>query len=135
MPALNFIRFQGAVPRCQYYTLSEYQGFLYIIPEDLKGARRYDPFADMEALLLDVVRAGGQVAACDSFFEYAIAHDMFPLGTLDSGSMGISLQSIPTRPGPSWTRSWLLWNGTASRPGKCSPWPTPIIRPGTLPGL
>ena len=79
MPALNFIRFQGAVPRCQYYTLSEYQGFLYIIPEDLKGARRYDPFADMEALLLDVVRAGGQVAACDSFFEYAIAHDMFPL--------------------------------------------------------
>ena len=79
MPDLNFIRFQGAVPRCQHYTLSEYQGFLYIIPEDLKGARRYDPFADMEALLLDVVRAGGQVAACDSFFEYAITHDMLPL--------------------------------------------------------
>lgn len=52
MPALNFIRFQGAVPRCQHYTLSEYQGFLYIIPEDLKAARRYDPFADMEALLI-----------------------------------------------------------------------------------
>ena len=79
MPALNFIRFQGAVSRCQHYTLSEYQGFLYIIPEDLKATRRYDPFADMEALLLDVVRAGGQVAACDSFFEYAITHDMLPL--------------------------------------------------------
>ena len=79
MPALNFIRFQGAVPRCQHYTLSEYQGFLYIIPEDLKAARRYDPFADMEALLLDVVRAGAQVVACDSFFEYAISHDMLSL--------------------------------------------------------
>ena len=41
--------------------------------------RRYDPFADMEALLLDVVWAGEQVAACDSFFEYAITNDMLPL--------------------------------------------------------
>lgn len=79
MPTLNFSSFHGAVPRCRNYTLSEYQGILYLVPEDLKAARRYDPFADTKALLLDVVRTGEQVAACDSFFDYAIAHDMLPL--------------------------------------------------------
>lgn len=135
MPALNFIRFQGAVPKCQHYTLSEYQGFLYIIPEDLKAARRYDPFADMEALLLDVVRAGAQVAACDSFFEYAITHDMLPLRDAEFWLHGDFFAKHPDEARPSWTRLWPLWNGTASRPGKCSPWPTPTIRPGTPPCL
>ena len=88
MPALNFIRFQGAVPRCQHYTLSEYQGFLYIIPEDLKAARRYDPFADMEALLLDVVRAARErtdlpLAVYNVSGEYAMVKAAAERGWLD----------------------------------------------------
>lgn len=79
MPTLNFTSFRGAVPRCQNYTLSEYQGILCFVPENLSIARRYDPFADMETLLLDVARIGAQIAACDSFFDFAIEHDMAPL--------------------------------------------------------
>lgn len=79
MPTLNFTTFHGAVPRCHHYALSESQGFLYLVPEDTKTVRRYDPFEDVDRLLLDVVRIGAAVAACDPFLDYALDHHMLPL--------------------------------------------------------
>ena len=76
MPTLNFTRFSGAVPRCGSYSLTEQEGFLYLVPESGKAARRYDPFEDMDGLLLDTVRAGAVVAGCGPFLEYCIAHKM-----------------------------------------------------------
>lgn len=79
MPALNFTSFTGAVPRCKSYGVAEHEGMLYIIPEDVKSARRYDPFPDFSALLLDVVRVGAVVASCDLFFDYTLKHGMLPI--------------------------------------------------------
>ncbi len=79
MPTLNFTHFSGAVPRCGGYTLTEREGFLYLVPENGKAVRRYDPFVDMDGLLLDTVQAGAAVADCEPFLEYCIAHEMLPL--------------------------------------------------------
>ncbi len=79
MPTLNFTHFSGAVPRCGGYTLTERDGFLYLVPESGKAIRRYDPFVDMDGLLLDTVRAGAVVASCEPFLEYCITHKMLPL--------------------------------------------------------
>jgi len=79
MPTLNFTHFSGAVPRCGSYSLAEQEGFLYLVPESGKATRRYDPFEDMDSLLLDTVRAGAAVAGCEPFLEYCIAHKMLPL--------------------------------------------------------
>lgn len=79
MPTLNFTHFSGAVPRCGGYTLSEQESFLYLVPAADKAIRRYDPFGDMDGLLLDTVRAGAVVADCEPFLEYCVAHKMLPL--------------------------------------------------------
>lgn len=79
MSALNFTSFSGAVPLYAEYTLEALDGVLCIVPEPGAVNRRYDPFADMDGLLLDVVRTGAQVAACDAFLEYCIGHKMLPL--------------------------------------------------------
>ncbi len=79
MPTLNFTHFSGAVPRCGGYTLTEQEGFLYLVPESGKATRRYDPFVDADSLLLDTVRAGAAVANCEPFLEYCTAHKMLPL--------------------------------------------------------
>lgn len=56
---------------------------LYIVPEDMKSARRYDPFPDYSALLLDVVRVGAIVASCDAFFEYTLKHEIIRIEEIE----------------------------------------------------
>lgn len=95
MPALNFTSFSGAVPRCKSFEVSEYQGMLYIIPEDMKSARRYDPFPDYSALLLDVVRVGAVVASCDALFEYTLKHEILPIEETEFWRCGDFFASHP----------------------------------------
>lgn len=79
MPTLNFTHFSGAVPRCGSYDLVEQEGVLYLVPDQNKAIRRYDPFEDSEAFLLDVVRAGAAVANCDAFMDYCLTYKLLPL--------------------------------------------------------
>lgn len=95
MPALNFTSFSGAVPRCKSFEVSEYEGMLYIIPEDMKSARRYDPFPDYSALLLDVVRVGAVVASCDALFEYTLKHEILPIEETEFWRCGDFFASHP----------------------------------------
>jgi len=78
MPTLNFTHFSGAVPKYQGYSLEQTDGVLYFVPESL-AVRRYDPFEDIDSLLLDVVKAGAVVAASDPFLDYCLSHKMLPL--------------------------------------------------------
>ncbi len=77
MPTLNFTHFSGAVPRYTGYSLEQADGILYLVPESLT-VRRYDPFEDIDGLLLDVVKAGAVVAACEPFLDYCLSHKMLP---------------------------------------------------------
>lgn len=79
MPMLNFTHFSGAVSRYGSYDLVEQEGVLYFVPDQNKAIRRYDPFEDSEALLLDVVRAGTAVVDCDIFMDYCLSYKMLPL--------------------------------------------------------
>ncbi len=40
---------------------------------------RYDPFEDSDGLLLDVARAGAEVANCGPFLEYCLDRKLLPL--------------------------------------------------------
>lgn len=82
MPTLNFTSFHGAVPRCRY-EVTTIGDTLYIAPDEARPARRYDPFEDADGLLLDVVRAGAQVAACDALFDYCLANKLLPINAPD----------------------------------------------------
>lgn len=79
MPTLNFTHFSGAVPRYGNCSTVEQEGILYLVPQDNAAARRYDPFENMDSFLLDVVRAGAEIANCDTFLEYGISHGMLLL--------------------------------------------------------
>jgi len=57
----------------------EQDDILYIVPERQGPACRYDPFEDTDGLLLDVTRAGAEVADCGPFLEYCLARNMLPL--------------------------------------------------------
>lgn len=78
MPTLNFTHFSGAVPRYAGYSLEQTDGVLYLVPESL-AVRRYDPFEDIDGLLLDVVKAGAVAATCEPFLGYCLSHKMLPL--------------------------------------------------------
>ncbi len=78
MPTLNFTHFSGAVPRYGGYSLEQTDGVLYLVPGTL-AVRRYDPFENIDGLLLEVVKAGAVVAGREPFLEYCIAHKMLPL--------------------------------------------------------
>ncbi len=82
MPTLNFTHFSGAVSRYSGYTLEQTDGMLYLIPKSL-AVRRYDPFKDVDGLLLDVVQAGAMVADCAPFLNYCLAHKILPLQDVD----------------------------------------------------
>ncbi len=79
MPTLNFTHFSGAVPRYKEYSVVTEGDALFLAPEREGFAYRYDPFIDMDGLLLDTVRAGAVVAGCEPFLEYCIAHKMLLL--------------------------------------------------------
>ncbi len=79
MPALNFTHFSGAVPRYKEYSVVEEGSVLFFAPAQEGFVCRYDPFKDMDGLLLDTVQAGAAVAGCEPFLEYCIAHKMLPL--------------------------------------------------------
>ena len=87
MPTLNFTHFSGAVPRYVGYSLEQTDGVLYLVPESL-AVRRYDPFEDIDGLLLDVVKAGAVVAACEPFLDYCLSHKMLPLRDVEFWKCG-----------------------------------------------
>lgn len=87
MPTLNFTHFSGAVPRYTSYSLEQTDGILYLVPESL-AVRRYDPFEDIDGLLLDVVKAGAVVAACEPFLDYCLSHKMLPLRDVEFWQYG-----------------------------------------------
>ena len=87
MPTLNFTHFSGAVPRYNGYTLEQTGGVLFLVPKSL-AARRYDPFRDVDGLLLDVVQAGAAVAGCEPFLDYCLAHKILPLQDVDFWKYG-----------------------------------------------
>ena len=78
MPTLNFTHFSGAVPRYMGYSLEQTDGILYLVPEST-AVRHYDPFADIDGLLLDVAQTGAKVAANDPFMGYCLSHKILPL--------------------------------------------------------
>lgn len=82
MPTLNFTHFSGAVPQCTRYFLDTMNDVLCIVPESLP-VRRYDPFKDVDGLLLDVVQAGAVVANCEPFLDYCLAHKILLLQDVD----------------------------------------------------
>ena len=87
MPTLNFTYFSGAVPRYRGYSLEQTDGVLYLVPESL-AVRRYDPFEDIDGLLLDVVKAGAVVAACEPFMDYCLSQKMLPLRDVEFWQYG-----------------------------------------------
>ena len=87
MPTLNFTHFSGAVPRYNDYTLEQTGGVLYLVPKSL-AVRRYDPFQDVDNLLLDVVQTGAVVAGCEPFWDYCLAHKILPLQDVDFWKYG-----------------------------------------------
>ena len=87
MPTLNFTHFSGAVPRYSGYTLEQTDGVLYLVPKSL-AVRRYDPFKDVDGLLLDVAQAGAAVANCEPFMDYCLSHKVLPLQDVDFWQQG-----------------------------------------------
>lgn len=82
MPTLNFTHFSGAVPRYGGYSLEQTDGILYLVP-DTPAVRRYDPFENIDGLLLEVVKAGAVVAGCEPFLGYCLSHKMLPLRDME----------------------------------------------------
>ena len=99
MPTLNFTHFSGTVPRYRGYSLEQTDGILYLVPESL-AVRRYDPFEDIDGLLLDVVKAGAVVAACDPFLGYCLSHKMLPLRDVGFWECGDFFTSHPDESQP-----------------------------------
>ncbi len=99
MPTLNFTHFSGAVPRYSGYTLEQTDGVLYLVPKSL-AVRRYDPFKDVDSLLLDVVQAGAVVAGCAPFLDYCLSHAILPLQDVDFWKYGdfFTVQPDDARP-------------------------------------
>lgn len=99
MPTLNFTHFSGAVPRYSGYTLEQTDGALYLVPKST-AVRRYDPFKDLDGLLLDVVQAGAVVAGCAPFLDYCLAHKILPLQDVDFWRHGdfFTVQPDDTQP-------------------------------------
>lgn len=99
MPTLNFTHFSGAVPRYTDYTLEQTDGVLYLVPKSL-AVRRYDPFQDIDGLLLDVVQAGAVVAGCAPFLDYCLSHAILPLQDVDFWKYGdfFTVQPDDARP-------------------------------------
>jgi len=79
MSALNFTHFSGAVPKHKEYSVVAEGGILFLVPEKERFVYRYDPFKDMDDLLLDTAEAGAMVASCEPFLEYCVTHQMLPL--------------------------------------------------------
>ena len=79
MPTLDFTRFSGAVPRYREYAAVEQDGILFIVPDKQSPVCRYDPFEDVDGLLLDVTKSGAAVAGCVPFLDFCLAHKMLPL--------------------------------------------------------
>ncbi len=79
MPTLNFTHFSGAVPRYKEYSVVGEGGILFLVPEKESFVYRYNPFKDMDDLLLDTVRAGAVVAGCEPFLNCCLSHKMLPL--------------------------------------------------------
>lgn len=94
MPTLNFSHFSGAIPRYRGYSLEQTDGILYFVPESL-SVRRYDPFEDIDGLLLDVVKAGAVVAACELFLDYCLSHKMLPLRDVEFWQYGDFFTACP----------------------------------------
>ncbi len=82
MPTLNFTHFSGVVPRYSGYTLEQTDGVLFLVPKSL-AVRRYDPFENVDGLLLDVVQTGAVVSGCAPFLDYCLAHKILPLQDVD----------------------------------------------------
>ncbi len=100
MPTLNFTHFSGAVPRYKEYSVVEEGDVLFLAPEREGFAYRYDPFKDMDSLLLDTVRAGAAVAGCEPFLEYCMAHKMLPLRDVEFWQYGDFFTTHPTEGQP-----------------------------------
>ncbi len=83
MSVLNFTHFTGAVARCKKYGLVASEGILFFVPDRNTALRPYDPFEDVDGLLLDVVKAGAEVANCTPFLDYCMAHKMLLLQDID----------------------------------------------------
>ena len=99
MPTLNFTHFSGAVPRYAGYSLEQTDGILYLVPESL-AVRHYDPFRDVDGLLLDVVQAGAKIAANDSFMDHCLAHKMLPLRDVEFWQQGDFFTARPQEAQP-----------------------------------
>lgn len=99
MPTLNFTHFSGAVPRYAGYFLDTTNDILCIVPESL-AVRRYDPFNDVDGLLLDVVQAGAVVADCEPFLDYSLARKMLPLQDVDFWRYGDFFTARPDNAQP-----------------------------------
>lgn len=99
MPTLNFTHFTGAVPRYTGYFLDTMNDVLCIVPESL-AVRRYDPFKDVDSLLLDVVQAGAVVANCKPFLDCCLAHKMLPLQDVDFWRHGDFFAASPQEARP-----------------------------------
>lgn len=99
MPTLNFTHFSGAVPRYTSYLLEQTDSVLYLVPEST-AVHRYDPFEDIDSLLLDVVKAGAVVAACEPFLNYCLSHKMFPLQDVDFWQQGDFFTARPQEAQP-----------------------------------
>lgn len=99
MPTLNFTHFSGTVPRYMGYSLEQTDGILYLVPEST-AVRRYDPFEDIDGLLLDVVKAGAVVAARDPFLSYCLSHKMLPLRDVEFWQYGDFFTSHPQEAQP-----------------------------------
>ena len=99
MPTLNFTHFSGAVPRYNGYTLEQTGGVLYLVPTSL-AVRRYDPFQDVDGLLLDMVQTGAVVAGCASFLDYCLGHKILPLQDVDFWRYGDFFTAQPDKARP-----------------------------------
>lgn len=99
MPTLNFTHFSGAVPRYTGYLLEQTDGVLYLVPESL-AVRHYNPFEDIDGLLLDVVKAGAVVAACEPFLDYCLSHKMLPLRDVEFWEYGDFFATHPQESQP-----------------------------------
>lgn len=99
MPTLNFTHFSGAVPRYTGYSLEQTDSVLYLCPNTL-AVRRYDPFQDIDGLLLDVVKAGAVVAGCDPFLDYCLTNQMLPLRDAEFWQAGDFFTTCPKEAQP-----------------------------------
>lgn len=100
MPEMNFAHFHGAVPKFRNYGAIAEQGVLFITPEADVPPRRYDPFEDIEGLLLDVVRAGAAVANGGAFMDYCLSHKMLPLCDVEFWRCGDFFETNPREAQP-----------------------------------